>query len=73
MEKRNIRLIDESALPDASLRYDTKLGSVPTTWTLGAENLFDKRYWKESPYQYGHVYLFPGAARTWRLAMQASF
>jgi len=58
---------------DASLRYDTKLGSVPTTWTLGAENLFDKRYWKESPYQYGHVYLFPGAARTWRLAMQASF
>ena len=58
---------------DASLRYETKLGGTPTTWTLGAENLFDKRYWKESPYQYGHVYLFPGAARTWRLAMQASF
>ena len=58
---------------DASLRYDTKLGGTPTTWTLGAENLFDKRYWKESPYQYGHVYLFPGAARTWRLGMQMSF
>ncbi|MDP2370484.1 TonB-dependent siderophore receptor [Rhodoferax sp.] len=58
---------------DASLRYETKLVGTPTTWTLGAENLFDKRYWKESPYQYGHVYLFPGAARTWRLAMQASF
>lgn len=58
---------------DASLRYETKLAGAPTTWTLGAENLLDKRYWKESPYQYGHVYLFPGAARTWRLAMQASF
>ncbi|MBK6294266.1 MAG: TonB-dependent siderophore receptor [Rhodoferax sp.] len=58
---------------DASLRYDIKLAGTPTTWTLGAENLFDKRYWKESPYQYGHVYLFPGAARTLRLAMQASF
>ena len=58
---------------DASLRYETKLAGTPTTWTLGAENLLDKRYWKESPYQYGHVYLFPGAARTWRLAMQASF
>ena len=58
---------------DASLRYETKLAGTPTTWTLGAENLLDKRYWKESPYQYGHVYLFPGAARTWRVAMQASF
>ena len=46
---------------------------VTRPWILGADNLFDKRYWKESPYQYGHVYLFPGAARTWRLAMQASF
>ena len=58
---------------DAALRYDTQLGSAPTTWTLGVENLFDKRYWKESPTQYGHVYLFPGAARTVRLAMQTRF
>ncbi len=58
---------------DATLRYDIHLGSAPTTWTLGVENLFDKRYWKESPTQYGHVYLFPGAARTLRVAMQTSF
>jgi iron complex outermembrane receptor protein len=32
----------------------------------------DKRYWKESPYQFGHVYLYPGAARTIRLAVQAA-
>jgi len=57
---------------DAALRYDTKLQGVATTWTLGIENLTDKRYWKESPYQYGHIYLFPGAPRTVRLAMTAA-
>ena len=54
---------------DAALRYDTKLNGVATTWTLGVENLADRRYWKESPYQFGHVYLFPGAPRTLRLAV----
>jgi iron complex outermembrane recepter protein len=58
---------------DAALRYDAKLGSAPTTWTVGVENLFDRRYWKESPLQYGHVYLFPGAARTVRVAMLTRF
>lgn len=54
---------------DAALRYDTKLNGVATSWTLGVENLADRRYWKESPYQFGHVYLFPGAPRTLRLAV----
>ncbi|MDP9898764.1 TonB-dependent siderophore receptor [Variovorax ginsengisoli] len=57
---------------DAALRYDTRLNGVATRWTLGVENLFDRRYWKESPYQYGHVYLFPGAPRTIRLAVTAT-
>ena len=57
---------------DASLRYDTKLNNVNTSWTVGVENLSDRRYWKESPYQFGHVYLFPGAPRTLRLAFTAS-
>jgi iron complex outermembrane receptor protein len=57
---------------DAALRYDTRVRGVATTWTLGVENLADKRYWKESPYQYGHVYLFPGAPRTLRLAVTAA-
>lgn len=73
-----------SVLPDASiqlpawtrldtvLRYETKIGATATTWTLGIENLTDKRYWKESPYQFGHVYLFPGAPRTLRLAFSAA-
>lgn len=56
---------------DASLRYSTKIGSTRTTWSAGIDNLTDKRYWKESPYQYGHVYLFPGAPRTFRVGIQA--
>ncbi len=57
---------------DAALRYDTRLNGVATRWTLGVENLADRRYWKESPYQFGHVYLFPGAPRTLRLMMTAA-
>jgi iron complex outermembrane receptor protein len=57
---------------DAALRYETRLNGVATSWTLGVENLADRRYWKESPYQFGHVYLFPGAPRTLRLMMTAA-
>ena len=57
---------------DAALRYDTRINNVATRWTLGVENLFDRRYWKESPYQYGHVYLFPGTPRTLRLTVTAA-
>ena len=57
---------------DAALRYERKLGGVATTWTLGIENLADKRYWRESPTQFGHVYLYPGAPRTLRLSMTAA-
>jgi iron complex outermembrane receptor protein len=54
------------------LRYDTKLRGVNTSWTLAVDNLFDRRYWKESPYQFGHVYLFPGAPRTLRLGLSVA-
>jgi iron complex outermembrane recepter protein len=57
---------------DAALRYDTKIGNTQTTWSLGIDNLADKRYWKESPYQFGHVYLYPGAPRTIRLSVTAA-
>ena len=57
---------------DAALHYDTKVGGTSTRWTFGVENLADKQYWKESPYQFGHVYLYPGAARTFRLSFTAS-
>ena len=57
---------------DAALRYDTRAAGMATSWTVGIDNLFNKRYWKESPYQFGHVYLYPGAARTFRIAFTAA-
>jgi iron complex outermembrane receptor protein len=72
-------LPDESiALPawtrlDAGVRYETRMRGVGTTWSLTVNNLTDRRYLKESPYQFGHVYIFPGAPRTLRLAVQTAF
>lgn len=58
---------------DAALRYERRLGATPTTWTLGVHNLLDRRYWREAPYQFSHVYLYPGAPRTVRVSFAAAF
>lgn len=55
---------------DMGLRLDTKIANTKTTWALGVDNVFNKSYFKESPYQFSHVYLFPGAPRTLRLSVQ---
>ena len=55
---------------DASVHYDTKMNSVASTWSLAIDNLADKRYWRESPKQFGHYYLYPGAPRTLRATVQ---
>lgn len=76
-EGRRAVLPDQSAmLPawtrvDAALRYQRPLNGMRTTWTLGVDNLFDKRYFKEAAYQFSHAYLFTGAPRTVRLSFQA--
>lgn len=69
---RSIELASWTRL-DAGVRYATKVQGVATHWTLAVENLTDRRYYKESPTQYGHVYLFTGTPRTLRLALQADF
>ncbi len=53
-------------------QYDTKVNNVPTSWTLAVDNLFDRRYWRESPTQFSHIYLYPGAARSIRLNLRAA-
>jgi len=58
---------------DATLRYDTRLQGRAATWTVGVHNLFDRRYFQESPFQYEHIYLFPGASRTLRVALETDF
>lgn len=58
---------------DASLRYATKVQGQPASWVLGIDNLFDRRYFQEAPFQYGHIYLFPAASRTVRVAFESQF
>ena len=76
-EGRRMVLPDNSAsIPawtrvDAAARYDTRTAGVRWTWRAGIDNLFDKRAWRESPYQFSHVYLYPLAPRTLRLSVQA--
>jgi iron complex outermembrane receptor protein len=55
---------------DLGASYVTKVGNSKTTWSFGIENVLNKSYFKESPYQFSHVYLFPGAPRTARLSVQ---
>ncbi|MBE7942755.1 MULTISPECIES: TonB-dependent siderophore receptor [Ramlibacter] len=57
---------------DAALRWERRVGEVQTAWTLGVDNLGDRRYWRESPMQFGHVYLYPGAPRTFRIGFSAA-
>ncbi|NBQ87408.1 MAG: TonB-dependent siderophore receptor [Betaproteobacteria bacterium] len=57
---------------DAALHYDTRMGAQSVRWTVGIDNLLDRRFWRESPYQFGHVYLYPGAVRTLRVGLTAS-
>ncbi|MEJ6023037.1 TonB-dependent siderophore receptor [Ramlibacter sp. PS4R-6] len=57
---------------DAALRYQAQLGATATTWLLGVDNVTNRRYWRESPFQFGHVYLYPGAQRTLRLSVTVS-
>lgn len=55
---------------DFGARYEQRVGATRITWRAGIDNLFDKRAWRESPMQYGHVYLYPLAPRAFRLSMQ---
>ena len=58
---------------DVGLRWRQALGNQTLTWRLAVDNLADRRAWKESPYQFGHVYLYPLAPRTWRASLSAAF
>jgi iron complex outermembrane receptor protein len=55
---------------DAGLRYEQTRGKQLLIWRAGVDNLADKRAWRESPYQYGHAYLYPLAPRTWRASVE---
>ena len=58
---------------DAALRYDTRVQGRPANWVVAVDNLFDRRYFQEAPFQYEHIYLFPAASRTLRVAFETQF
>ncbi|HET7526015.1 MAG TPA: TonB-dependent receptor, partial [Burkholderiaceae bacterium] len=58
---------------DLAARLIQRLGGTTLTWRLGVDNATDKRAWRESPFQFGHVYLYPLAPRTWRASVAAAF
>ncbi len=58
---------------DFATHYNTRIDGTRTQWTLAIDNLTDRHYWRESPKQFGHYYLYPGAPRTLRLGVKASF
>jgi iron complex outermembrane recepter protein len=55
---------------DATVHFDTKVNNTPSTWTMAIDNIANKHYWRESPKQYDHYYLYPGAPRTLRASVQ---
>jgi iron complex outermembrane recepter protein len=78
-EARRAALPDNSVqLPawtrvDASLRWQISArGESRSALQLSVHNLFNRRYFQESPYQFSHSYLFPAAPRSLRLSWQTS-
>ena len=58
---------------DLGARYTQSLGATTLTWRAGVDNLFDRRAWREAPYQYDHAYLFPVEPRTFHASIDAKF
>ncbi|HWP19346.1 MAG TPA: TonB-dependent siderophore receptor [Burkholderiaceae bacterium] len=56
---------------DLGLAWQQRRGGTTLTWRAGIDNVTDKRAWRESPFQFGHVYLYPLAPRTFRVSLQA--
>ena len=75
LEDNRVRIPGYATLA-ASLRYATRNGGkgsgAELIWRAGIDNLADRRAWRESPLQFGHVYLFPLAPRSLRLSVEAT-
>jgi iron complex outermembrane receptor protein len=69
-------LSDNSQVLPGWTRADALLTWTPNAsrlqWLLGVDNIADRRYWREAPYQFGHAYLYPGNVRSWRAGVSVS-
>ena len=76
--KRQVFPDDSAQIPawtryDLGARYVQAVGGNTLTWRAGVDNLFDRRAWREAPYQYEHAYLFPVEPRTFHASVEAKF
>ncbi|HXD06222.1 MAG TPA: TonB-dependent siderophore receptor [Burkholderiaceae bacterium] len=55
---------------DLGAKLERRIDNRNFIWRVGVDNAFDRRAWQESPYQFGHIYLYPMAPRTWRASLQ---
>jgi iron complex outermembrane receptor protein len=55
---------------DLGARLEQNTRYAQLTWRAGIDNVADTRAWKESPFQFGHAYLYPLAPRTLRLSVE---
>jgi iron complex outermembrane recepter protein len=58
---------------DLAAHYNTKVAGQNTDLTLALENASNRAYWRESPKQFGHYYLYAGAPRNLRLTVRTLF
>jgi iron complex outermembrane recepter protein len=59
---------------DLALRYSHALGALGSAvWRLGIDNIGNQKAWKESPFQYGHAYLYPLAPRVFHASLALAY
>jgi len=76
--ERFVLLDDSARIPswtrlDLAARLVQRLSGTTLTWRLGVDNATNRRAWRESPFQFDHVYLYPLAPRTLRASLTAAF
>jgi iron complex outermembrane recepter protein len=55
---------------DLAARLVQRLNAGTLMWRVGIDNVANARAWKESPYQFGHAYLYPLQPRTLNVSAQ---
>lgn len=53
-------------------KYSARAAGRDWLARIGVDNLFDRRAWRESPYQFEHVYLYPLEPRALRASLQVT-
>ena len=75
---REVTPSDSASIPgwtryDLGARYTQAVRGATLAWRLGVDNVFDRRAWREAPYQYDHAYLFPLEPRTFHASLEGKF